>query len=63
MKRYKQPFYLEPNFNAKDYLQRVINKWTAFCKSHKAVSFSIKQILDENEHLRQELNKFKIGDD
>lgn len=63
MKRCKQPFFLEPNFNAIDYLQRVIDKWTAFCETHKAVSFSIKQILDENEHLRQEVNKLKMGDD
>lgn len=40
---------------ADEYLKKVLQKWTAFCKSHKRFKTAIIEILKENEQLKAQV--------
>lgn len=42
------------------YLKRVLNNWREFCRTHKNIERAIKNIISENEKLREENENLKI---
>lgn len=42
-----------------DYLEKVLNSWTEFCKGHRLFTEALKELVDENKELREEVKKLK----
>lgn len=47
------------NKTPREYLLRVLKRWTAFCKTHRQFEKAIKDILEENERLKAEIERLK----
>lgn len=37
------------------YLNKVLNNWREFCKSHKKMERDIKNLIEENKRLKEEI--------
>ena len=44
------------------YLQRVLSRWSAFCKGHRAFERAIRSVLLENETLKQRIKELENQD-
>lgn len=42
-----------------NYLMKVLNDWTEFCKGHRLFAEAIKELLQENERLQEEVKRLK----
>lgn len=47
------------NKTPREYLLRVLGRWTAFCEEHRQFEKAIKELLAENERLRAEIERLK----
>jgi hypothetical protein len=50
---------MHKNLTAEEYLQIVIDSWSAFCKSHSPLENAIKEVLAENKRLKKQVKELK----
>ena len=50
---------MKNNVKPREYLLRVLQQWDKFCKGHRRFEKAIKDILEENERLKTEIEILK----
>lgn len=50
---------MKNNVKPREYLLKVLQQWEGFCREHRRFEKAIKDILEENERLKAEIETLK----